>query len=364
MLDHPPGEPGMCARESWQALGGDQTPPNPPAWGTPNANAVYNEIIESGRYWTSTPIPRGAFIAWKYGNNGHAALSYGDGKIVTTDPTNDPGGTGIEPLAYPERWGATSSKRVWTDTYNGVRFDIEGATDHGPVYLSKLHYGQQASDSVKRLQLHLNGHPLQNGEELAISGNYLDQTDEEVRLCQQQHGYGNDPAKASSVGPKQAAHLFAGCSCTITDDTEPEAPPAQSGDDATVWTSYSGKPSGTLTISNAQDYVSLDFVADDPPTSGLEFHLLYVNCELTWSGSDTMGILRVKYRRDDGDETAFQDYAVPKGAALGSPDTFLLTATHWESGEKGKGGRWYLRCEGGIGSVKLGTRYCKAAVIS
>jgi len=129
MLDHPPGEPGMCARESWQALGGDQDPPSPPAWGTPNANAVYDNIIASGRYWTDTPIPRGAFIAWRYGNNGHAALSYGEGKIVTTDPTNDPGGTGIEPLSYPERWGATSAKRIYTDQYNGVRFDVEGGED-------------------------------------------------------------------------------------------------------------------------------------------------------------------------------------------------------------------------------------------
>jgi Peptidase family M23 len=131
-----------------------------------------------------------------------------------------------------------------------------------------------------------------------------------------------------------------------------------------VWTDYSGKPSGTLTISNAQDYVSMDFVTEDPPSSGLEFHLLYANCELTWSGSDPAGIIRVKYRRDDGDDTAYQDYAVPKGAALGSPDTFLLTATHWESGEKGLGGRWYMRCEGGISSMKIGTRYAKIGVVS
>jgi hypothetical protein len=134
------------------------------------------------------------------------------------------------------------------------------------------------------------------------------------------------------------------------------------GDD--VWTDHSGKPPGTLTISNAQDYVSMDFVTADPPSSGLELHLLYANCELTWSGTETMGLIRVKYRRDDGDDTAYQDYAVPKGAAIGSPDTFLLTATHWEAGEKGLGGRWYLRCEGGISSVKLGTRYAKIGVIS
>lgn len=123
MLDHPPGQSGMCARETWEALGGDQDPPCPPAWGTPNANAVYDNVIASGRYWTGDP-PRGAAVFWKYGSNGHAALSYGDGKIVTTDPTGQTGGTGIEPISYPEKWGATSSKRIYTDQYNSVRFDI------------------------------------------------------------------------------------------------------------------------------------------------------------------------------------------------------------------------------------------------
>jgi hypothetical protein len=132
----------------------------------------------------------------------------------------------------------------------------------------------------------------------------------------------------------------------------------------TVWSDYSGKPSGTLTISNAQDYVSMDFKTDAPPSSGLEFHLLYVNCELVWASGADMGIIRVKYRRDDGDDTAYQDYCVPAGEAIGSPDTFLLTATHWEDGEKGKGGRWYLRAEGDLASVKLGTRYAKIAVVS
>lgn len=83
------------------------------------------------------------------------------------------------------------------------------------VYLEKLHYGQQDSDSVRHLQEVLNGHPLTGGETLPISGNYLDETDEEVRLCQVQHGYGNDPAGHSYVGPSQADHLFAGKGYTI-----------------------------------------------------------------------------------------------------------------------------------------------------
>jgi hypothetical protein len=132
MLDHPPGVSGMCARETWQAIGGDQNPPNPPAWGCANANEVYDKVKASGRYWTSTPIPRGAAIYWKYGNNGHASLSYGDGKIVTTDPTGDPYGTGVEDITHPHQWGATSSARIWTDQFNGVRFDV-GEDDDMPT---------------------------------------------------------------------------------------------------------------------------------------------------------------------------------------------------------------------------------------
>lgn len=85
----------------------------------------------------------------------------------------------------------------------------------GQVYLEKLHYGQQDSDSVWYLQDVLNRHTLQGGQTLPTTGNYLSETDEEVRLCQQQHGFGNDPVNASYVGPQQAEHLFAGSGLTI-----------------------------------------------------------------------------------------------------------------------------------------------------
>jgi len=119
-LDNDPAGEGMCAQHSWHALGGDYG--NPPAWGCANANEVYAKVKASGRWWP-TPPPRGALILWKYGANGHAALSMGDGRIATTDPTNDPGGSGVEPIDYPSRWGAGSY--IWTDQYNGVRFDVE-----------------------------------------------------------------------------------------------------------------------------------------------------------------------------------------------------------------------------------------------
>lgn len=107
-LTHSPGGVGMCARHSWRALGGDYG--CPPRWGAPNANVVYAKVRAAGRYWMTAP-PRGALILWRYGEHGHAALSLGDGRIATTDP---------------HRWGASAAARIWTDTYNGVRFPVGG----------------------------------------------------------------------------------------------------------------------------------------------------------------------------------------------------------------------------------------------
>lgn len=63
------------------------------------------------------------------------------------------------------------------------------------------------SDSIKKIQEMLNAHKMPGGANLPISGKYWVATDKEVRLCQQLHGYGNDPERGSYVGPKQFAHL-------------------------------------------------------------------------------------------------------------------------------------------------------------
>lgn len=130
-LEHPPGKAGMCARTCWQALGGDRG--NPPAWGAPDANSVYDKVIRSGRYFRTWPAPRGALIVWKYGAHGHTALAAGGSQIYTTDPTGRPGGTGVEPIGYPHKWGASSSARLWTDQYNGVRFPVGTEEEDMPL---------------------------------------------------------------------------------------------------------------------------------------------------------------------------------------------------------------------------------------
>ena len=352
MLDHPPGESGMCAREVWQAIGGDQDPPCPPAWGCADANACYDKVIASGRYWTSTPIPRGAAIYWRYGSNGHAALSYGDGKIVTTDPNGDPGGTGVEDLDYPAKWGATSATRIWTDQYAGVRFPVEGI-DHGDVYLSKLVYGQQDSDSVRRLQAHLNDHPLLDGSTLPITGNLLEQTAHETRLDREQHGF-PDQIGDDYVSEAQARHLipFGDCGCVLHVDTTPEPPdPPEPPTTVTVGLGleyhYSGKPAGELTF--AGTYQALDVDRWAPKADGLTLGMLYANV-------DGEGEFRVRLIRHPDDATAYQTYYAKGG------DNCLLTHVWFEAGEADRE-LWWEFCSMDGTSHTVTTRYAKFVTI-
>lgn len=94
------------------------------------------------------------------------------------------------------------------------------------VYVSKLVQGQMESDSVWYLQrsLNQNGNPSE-GANLPLTGNFLDQTAEAVKKCQQAHGFGDDPMGSVYVGPSQAAHLFDGWGLEIIYDTGNPNPP-------------------------------------------------------------------------------------------------------------------------------------------
>jgi hypothetical protein len=141
---HNPSGPGMCSQHTWHALGGDKG--NPPAWGCSDANECVDKVKKSGRAFTDGIPPRGAWVGWKYGSNGHAALSNGDGTITTTDPSNGKP-TGVEPLDYPRRWGYTGSAdyTVWSDQYNGVRFDV------GDDMSNNYDYGFHGAESVLKV---------------------------------------------------------------------------------------------------------------------------------------------------------------------------------------------------------------------
>ena len=85
------------------------------------------------------------------------------------------------------------------------------------VILSQLRFGVEGAHSVRRLQRVLNEHRVAGDSQLPITGNYLNQTDEAVRRCQQRHGFGHDAALASFVGHGQAGHLFGDTVIIIND---------------------------------------------------------------------------------------------------------------------------------------------------
>jgi hypothetical protein len=222
----------MCAQHTWHSLGGDRG--CPPAWSCPNANAVYDKVIKSGRYWT-TPH-RGDIALWRYGSNGHAARVYDEAgtKIATTNPSSGPSnGTGVEPIGYPAKWGATTSKRIFTDTYNGIKcFNSGDSGSDAPyvtddVYRSKCGFGEPSngdsdSDTVKELQERLNRISLAGGEELTVDGRYGAQTDDEVRKWQEQIcGDPPDPVNQSYLGPSQFKKMFPDADYTLHDDGDP-----------------------------------------------------------------------------------------------------------------------------------------------
>ena len=251
------------------------------------------------------------------------------------------------------RQGYYTNPQKWIDAQ-------EVTVDHGPVYLSKLAYGQDDSDSVKRLQLHLNAHPLTGGSTLPVTGNYGEQTDAEVRLCQAQHGYGNDPEKGSSVGPEQAAHLISGCSCTIIDDvTVPDPGPEPPTGELTIdgfglWQWYSGKPAGEFTLHPDGEWHRLGFTE---PASGItaentEFRFLYLRVELP-KGRTADRVLETKFVRAGGDATAYdsEEYGLKR-------DSVPYYNIHLEAGD-GRGGQWWVKVSGGSDPIKLTTRYAK-----
>lgn len=352
MVNNEPGEVGQCARWTWLSLGDGV---DPAAWGCPDANSVVDKTKAAGDLYTGSDPPRGAIVLYTSSGYGHMCLSKGDGQIMTTDPPGHPGGTGTWDIDGPvQEWGQKYAG--WSQRYNSVLIPM---TEPGPVYVDKLVQGAQDSDSVRRLQDVLNhtSLPAPGDVFLPVLGNYGEDTALVVGVWQTEHGY---PKGVITNG--QADALFAGSGHTVVhastappDPEPPDPPPGPEGSTDLAWHEYSGKPSGSLTVTADAGYVRLDADTTSPPVAGLEFHMAYLNCDLTWSGSAD-GTIRVKYVRDDGDATGYADYCVSNGK-----DDFLITAMHWEAGEAGKGGRWYLNVGGGITKAVITTRYQKAA---
>lgn len=147
-------------------------------------------------------------------------------------------------------------------------------------------------------------------------------------------------------------------------------------------TNYGGKPDGTITIHNDGNWYRLDADTKDPAHTGAEVQEMYGNFKCYWQEPDAgvwnllmrvpvvapladrlrwvftpAGVIRVKYVRENGDETAYDDICVPSRR-----NRWLATRAHHEKGQAGQGGRWWLKVEGGINYVVVGTRYSKNQV--
>jgi hypothetical protein len=167
--------------------------------------------------------PPGVPVYWSGGRYGHIALSVGGGRVRSTDwpRRGHVGECTIDQLS-----------RAWGKRYAGWAADIGGqnipgvghpaprpaprgggGTVRGVAYVSKLHYGQRNSDSVKALQRRL----IQLGFRIAAgaTGNYFGQTDAAVRAWQRKIGDRPDAAGRSSIGPRQAARIFRGTGVTV-----------------------------------------------------------------------------------------------------------------------------------------------------
>jgi len=265
---------------------------------------------------------------------------------------------------------------TWTcanmrDPKASLDYKEAGTVNHGTVYLSKLVEGQRDSDSVSRLQVHLNAHKLAGGSTLPVTGNFLDGTAQEVRLCQQQHGFGDDPPGSVSVGPKQAAHLFTGCACTVVDDRlpvpppEPELPPITEPEVPVSAPKfiyrYSGKPADDQNVGTS--YVQIDKSRFTPPADGLLLSMQYVNAAHVFKdGVDSAGF-RLRSVREpysgakEADYSGYGDYTPNR--RLTTPGSMVVTHIWFEMCEGGRPVHWECDRSSAFKSFTLGTRYTK-----
>lgn len=128
----------------------------------------------------------------------------------------------------------------------------------------------------------------------------------------------------------------------------------------TVWEKYSGKPDRAQLIAKVWTNISgIDL--SDPPISGSEDHFLYARLVFTWDAAakGKMAKVQCRYMRENGDSTAYDE----RHYEWGTPD-IPFQMLHWETGERGQGGKWQMRVTGGVVKVVATTRYAKIRVIT
>jgi hypothetical protein len=200
-------EGNHCQQASRVIVGAD-------AWGYPRTalgawNAIPAEHKAFGKF-----IP-GGISYWddlrRTGEAGHAAWTFTSGRVYSTDILQF-GRVSIVPYTYiHDRWGMRYLGTIlWTPSGKislppATPVPVVSPWSKGDVYMSKLHYGQTASDSVKRLQYRLRalGYTA-----VTITGNYDNSTDAAVRAWQHRVGHPMDPIGHSFIGPVEFKMLF------------------------------------------------------------------------------------------------------------------------------------------------------------
>lgn len=123
---------------------------------------------------------------------------------------------------------------------------------------------------------------------------------------------------------------------------------------------YGGKPPGTFTVT--RDYKTLDQSEWSPPRSGWESSTVYLNVDPTFQSGKTIGAIRLRLVREDGDDTGHADLFV-MADALDGDGRCLIRWNYWEKGEKGASTKVQVKCIGGLQSATISTRYLKKSVV-
>lgn len=111
-----------------------------------------------------------------------------------------------EERTEPFRYNDQDREPVFSHDGHDLR---DSPWSEGDIYLSKLHFGQQDSDSVKRLQFRLRHHqiPEAASKRLRVTGNWAAQTTDAVRRWQR-HVAEEGRNDGLALPPFQARRLF------------------------------------------------------------------------------------------------------------------------------------------------------------
>ncbi len=153
------------------------------------------------------------------GESGHATFNITKGMTYSTDILRE-GRVSLVPYGLIEdRWNMRYLGTIlwtpsgWIDLPRGATPAPPSRGDgprvspwsKGAVYLSKLHYGQKNSGSVRRLQYMLRKKGFTT---VSVTGNYDAKTDTAVRAWQKSIGHTPDKQYRSFIGPVEFGLMF------------------------------------------------------------------------------------------------------------------------------------------------------------